>query len=125
MRDDTVSLSLQEVTMCKEILLKFYYDKYLSTPEDRHRTHLDKYTHMVFQLPFETMLIETIFSIMNYNKHNKGNILLDNSVASVIHTNIRKPILSIFDKINNVQILGGLDTLVPSGDLVNTVNLSS
>ena len=68
MRDDTVSLSLQELTMCEVNLLKFYRDKYLSTPEARRRVHLNAYARVIFQLPIETVLIESLFSIMNYNK---------------------------------------------------------
>ena len=86
MRDDAVDLSRQEIIMCKENLLKFYRDKYLSTPEDRRRVHLDRYARVVFQLPFETVLIESLFSIMNYNKDKKRQRLNDKSVASVIHT---------------------------------------
>lgn len=85
MRDDTVSLSLQEITMCKVNLLRFYRDKHLSTPEGRRRVHLDRYAQVVFQLPFETVLIESLFSIMNYNKDKKRESLLDESVASVLH----------------------------------------
>lgn len=86
MRDDTVSLSLQELTMCKVNLLKFYRDKYLSTPEVRRRVHLDAYARVIFQLPIETVLIESLFSIMNYNKDKKRSRLHDDSVASVLHT---------------------------------------
>ena len=41
---------------------------------------------MIFQLPFETVLIESLFSIMNYNKDKKRARLNDKSVESVIHT---------------------------------------
>ena len=85
MRDDAVDLSLQEVTMCKVNLLKFYRDKYLSLPVARRRVHLDGYACVIFQLPFETVLIESLFSIMNYNKDKKRARLSDKSVESVIH----------------------------------------
>ena len=65
MRDDAVDLSLQGVNMCKVNLLKFYRDKYLSSPVARRRVHLDGYARVIFQLPFETVLIESLFSIMN------------------------------------------------------------
>ena len=41
---------------------------------------------MVVQLPFETVLIESLFSIMNYIKDKKSARLCDKSVASVINT---------------------------------------
>ena len=41
---------------------------------------------MIFQLSFETVLIESLFSIMNYNKDKKRASLNDKSVESVIHT---------------------------------------
>ena len=72
--------------MCKVNLLKFYRDKYLSTPEVRRRVHLDAYARVIFQLPIETVLIESLFSIMNYNKDKKQKSLLDESVESVLHT---------------------------------------
>ena len=86
MRDDAVDLSLQELTMCKDNLLKFYRDKYLSSSAEKRYIHLDSYARVVFQLPFETVLIESLFSIMNYNKDKKRARLGDNSVESVIHT---------------------------------------
>ena len=57
MRDDAVDLSLQELTMCKANLLKFYRDKYLSSSAEKCCIHLDSYACVVFQLPFETVLI--------------------------------------------------------------------
>ena len=86
MRDDAVDLSLQEITMCKANLLKFYRDKYLSSSEERRCIHLNSYARVIFQLPFETVLIESLFSIMNYNKDKKRASLNDKSVESVIHT---------------------------------------
>ena len=87
--------------MCKVNLLKFYCDKYLSTLEDRRRVHLDRYAHVVFQLPFETVLIESLFRIMNYNKDKKRQRLNDKSVASVIPTRdfpkVTKDIAAPFD----------------------------
>ena len=71
MRDDAVDLSLQELTMCKANLLKFYRDKYLSSSAEKRCIHLDSYARVVFQLPFETVLIKSLFSIMNYNKDKK------------------------------------------------------
>ena len=101
MRDDAVDLSLQEVTMCKVNLLKFYRDKYLSLPVARRCVHLDGYARVIFQLPFETVLIESLFSIMNYNKDKKRQRLNDKSVASVIHTRdipkVTKNIAAPFD----------------------------
>ena len=85
MRDDAVDLSLQEDNMCKVNLLKFYRDKYLSSPVARRCVHLDGYARVIFQLPFETVLIESLFSIMNYNKDKKRARLNNKSVESVIH----------------------------------------
>ena len=85
MRDDAVDLSLQKVTIGKVNLLKFYRDKYLSLPVAWRCVHLDGYARVIFQLPFETVLIESLFSIMNYNKDKKRARLSDKSVESVIH----------------------------------------
>ena len=53
MCDNALDLSLQEVNMCKVNLLKFYRDKYLSSPVARRCVHLDGYARVIFQLPFE------------------------------------------------------------------------
>ena len=86
MRDDAVDLSLQEITMCKARLLKFYRDKYLSSSEERRCIHSNSYARVIFQLPFETVLIESLFGIMNYNKDKKRARLDNKSIESVIHT---------------------------------------
>jgi hypothetical protein len=86
MRDDAVDLSSSEVAMCKANLLNLYREQYLSSPADQRRPHLEMYARVVFQLPFETVLIESLFSIMNYNKDKKRASLNDETVASVIHT---------------------------------------
>ena len=52
-------------------LLKSYRDKHLSLPVARRCIHLDSCAHVISQLPFETMLIESLFSLMNYNKDKK------------------------------------------------------
>ena len=72
--------------MCKVNLLKFYRDKYLSSPVAQRCVHLDGYERVIFQLPFETVLIEFLFSIMNYNKDKKRARLNNKSVERMIHT---------------------------------------
>ena len=68
MPDDAVNLSLCVVNMYKINLLKFYCVEYLTFPVAPRCGHLDTYTCVIFQLPFETDLIESLFSITNYNK---------------------------------------------------------
>ena len=57
----------------------------MTLPENASRKHLECYAQVVFQMPFETVLIESLFSIMNYNKDKKRANLNDKTVASVIH----------------------------------------
>ena len=57
----------------------------MTLPDNARRKHLECYAQVVFQIPFETVLIESLFSIMNYNKDKKRANLNDKTVASVIH----------------------------------------
>ena len=50
------------------------------------RMHLERYAAVVFILPWETVLIESLFSTMNYNKSKTRSSLADASVANIIHT---------------------------------------
>ena len=86
MRDDAMDLSLYRVNMCKVNLLKFYCVEYMSLPVVWWCGHLEKYTWVVFQLSFETVIIKSLFGIMNYNKDKKRARLNNKSVASVIQT---------------------------------------
>ena len=57
----------------------------MTLPENTRRKHLECYAQVVFQMPFEIVLIEALFSIMNYNKDKKRANLNDKTVESVIH----------------------------------------
>ena len=56
--------------------------------------HLEQYAAVVFILPYKTVLIESLFSIMNYNKTKSRSRLLDTSVANIIHTKDLEPIIA-------------------------------
>ena len=56
--------------------------------------HLEQYAAVVFILPYETVLIESLFSIMNYNKSKSRLRLLDTSVANIIHIKDLEPIIA-------------------------------
>ena len=71
MRDNSVDLSIVDGALCKSNLLFFYWNNYNNLPVGQHRYSLESYAKVIFQLPFETVLIESLFSIMNYNKDKK------------------------------------------------------
>lgn len=50
------------------------------------RLHLRAFAAVVFILPWETVLIESLFSAMNYNKSKTRSSLHDDTVADIIHT---------------------------------------
>ena len=84
-RDDVIDLNNADISNCKKNLLGYYKNNLLTLPENARRKHLECYAQVVFQMPFETVLIESLFSIMNYNKDKKRANLNDKTVASVIH----------------------------------------
>ena len=85
MRDDVIDLNNADILNCKKNLLGYYKNNILTLPENARRKHLECYAQVVFQMPFETVLIESLFSIMNYNKDKKRANLNDKTVASVIN----------------------------------------
>ena len=85
MRDDVIDLNNADISNCKKKLLGYYKNNLLTLPKNARRKHLECYAQVVFQMPFETVLIESLFSIMNYNKDKKRANLNDKTVASVIH----------------------------------------
>ena len=67
---------------------------------------INAHAKVIFQLPFETVLIESIFSIMNYNKDKKMSKLKDTTMADILHIRdlpkIVDPKLVGFE--NNIQL---------------------
>jgi hypothetical protein len=65
---------------CRANLLRWYNENQCNLP-----LPLKEYAQMVFSIPFETVLIESLFSIMNYNKSGRRCSMADASVESVLH----------------------------------------
>ena len=86
MRDDSEDLSQADVILCKFNLLQFYKMNLHTLPDNRRKLSLEAYAQVIFQLPIETVLIESLFSIMNYNKDKKRPRLNDATIARIIHT---------------------------------------
>ena len=76
-------LSQGEERRCRVNLLKTYHDRH---SEPGRPLALEAFAQVVFTLPVETVFIESLFSIMNYNKDKKRASLADESVASIMHT---------------------------------------
>ena len=85
MRDDVIDLNNADIAKCKKNLLGYYKNNFLTLPENARKINLEYYAQVVFQMSTETVLIESLFSIMNYNKDKKRANLNDKTVASVIH----------------------------------------
>ena len=67
-------------------------------PDNQRKLGLEAYAQVIFQLPIETVLIESLFSIMNYNKDKKRSRLNDATVASIIHTrDIKNSIDNVYE----------------------------
>ena len=93
MRDDSIELSVMDIELCKKNLLCYYKTNCQIQPILQRKKYLESYANVIFQLPFETVLIESLFSIMNYNKDKKRASLNDATVAGVLHTRDIPPTL--------------------------------
>ena len=87
-------------------MLSFYRNNYNNLPIGQHKYCLESYAQVIFHLPFETVLIESLFSIMNYNKDKKRSRLKDTTMADILHirdlSKIVDPKLEGFE--NNIQL---------------------
>ena len=54
--------------------------------DNQRKLILEAYAQVIFQLPIGIVLIESLFSIMNYNKDKNRSRLNDATVASIIYT---------------------------------------
>ena len=98
MRDDSEDLSQADVSLCKSNLLQFYQMNLHTLPDNQRKLSLEAYAQVIFQLTIETVLIESLFSIMNYNKDKKRSRLNDATVASIIHTrDIKNSIDNVYE----------------------------
>ena len=93
MRDDSIELSVMDIELCKKNLLCYYKTNCQIQPILQRKKYLESYANVIFQLPFETVLIESLFSIMNYNNDKKRASLDDATVAGVLHTRDIPPTL--------------------------------
>ena len=93
MRDDSIESSVMDIELCKKPLLCYYKTKCQIQPILQRKKYLESYANVTFQLPFETVLIESLFSIINYNKDKKRASLDDATVVGVLHTRDISPTL--------------------------------
>ena len=84
MRLNALDLGPQDSRLAKENLLQYYKTK--QTMASNNKPDLDEYAMVVFTLPFESLFVESLFSMMNYNKNRYRASLLDESVSNVMHT---------------------------------------
>ena len=73
-------LSPQQTRGCRENLLKMYFDKNFIAHEG-----VEKFAVVVFVMPLTQALVESLFSIMGYNKSAQRASLSDESTAAVVH----------------------------------------
>ena len=63
-------------------------------PIGTRRRQPESFAAIVVILPWETVLIESLFRVMNYNKDKTRSSLADTSVANIIHTEDLEPVLA-------------------------------
>ena len=98
MRDDSEDLSQADVSLSKSNLLQFYKMNLYTLPDNQRKLNLEAYAQVIFQLTIETVLIESLFSIMNYDKDKKRSRLNDETVANIIHTrDIKNSIYNVYE----------------------------
>ena len=66
MRLNALDFGPQDSRLAKENLLQYYKTK--QTMASNNKPDLDEYAMVVFTLPFESLFVECLFSMMNYNK---------------------------------------------------------
>ena len=113
MREDCVDLSIIDGALCKSNFLLFYIKNYNNLPVGQRRYSLESYAKVIFQLPFETVLIESLFNIMNYNKDKKRSRLKDSTIVDILHN---RDLQKVVDK-----KLEGFDNNIQE-DIENTFN---
>ena len=67
-RDSSEDLRQADVSLSKLNLLQFYKMNLHTLPDNQRKLNLEACAQVIFQLPIDTALIESLFSIMNYNK---------------------------------------------------------
>jgi len=95
MRNDAVEMSAAGMKLCKKNLLVWYKRK---NETGDLGSALSEYAQLVFSVPFETVLIESLFSIMNYTKSGRRCNTGDAAVANSIHLRSAPPVLGDGDK---------------------------
>lgn len=82
MRDNSEELSRADVKLCNENLLAYYHRRAADDIAGTRYLHVEAFAQIVFVLPFETVLIESLFSVMGYNKDKTRSSLLDDKVGT-------------------------------------------
>ena len=74
-------------------------------PDRQQKLNVEAYAQVIFQLPIETVLVESLFSIMNYNKDKKRSRINAEDVANIIHTrDIKNSIDNVYDSFSHDDI---------------------
>lgn len=74
-------------------------------PDRQQKLNVEAYAQVIFQLPIETVLVESLFSIMNYNKDKKRSKINAEDVANIIHTrDIKNSIDNVYDSFSHDDI---------------------
>ena len=80
--DAAEELSAPDAKLCKRNLLAWYKQE---EELDKLPSALSEYAQLVFSVPFETVLIESLFSIMNLTKSGRRCSTADSAVENAIH----------------------------------------
>ena len=95
-RNPEVKFTVKDEKLCKKNLLAWYKKKH--DQGDDLTSTLSEYAQLVFSVPFETVLIESLFSIMNYSKSGRRCSMGDTAVENAIHLRSAPPVVSKDDK---------------------------
>ena len=69
MHGDADELRRPELAECRQNLLRFYHDKVKANIAGTRYPLVEEFAQIVFVLPVDTVLVESLFSIMKYNKN--------------------------------------------------------
>ena len=112
MQGNTEELIRKDMKACRHNLIRYYHNWVEDVPEGsggaKRYLKVEAYPRIIFVLPFETVLIESLFRIINYKNDKTRSTLTDSKIAAIIHTKVAVPALSDPTKMFSTELI--LDT---------------
>ena len=73
-------------------MLLFYYNQAQELSREHQKLSLEVFSKVIFKLNIEKVIIEYLFSIMNFKKDKKRSHFNDSTVSIIFHTHNNPPV---------------------------------